>query len=320
MSADSKKELYIVGLGPGARQKMTQEAIDVVEACEVIAGYKVYIDLLKPYYPDKEYLVNGMRQEVERCRLALETAAGGKKTALVCSGDAGVYGMAGITLELATEFPEVDVHVIPGVTAALSGAALLGAPLGHDFTVISLSDLLTPWELIERRLAAAAEGDFAICLYNPSSHKRHDYLQKACQILLQKKSGDTICGITRNIGRDGEEKRILTLDELLETQVDIEEITHESSHIWRYNGGATACRVSDTIKQEAENADYRSPCLRGIGVWCTGTAGGCRAQGACGSAGAGRYAGIPAGSTGRPLCGCDTSVCGDRDTEYLSGV
>ena len=145
MSADSKKELYIVGLGPGARQKMTQEAIDVVEACEVIAGYKVYIDLLKPYYPDKEYLVNGMRQEVERCRLALETAAGGKKTALVCSGDAGVYGMAGITLELATEFPEVDVHVIPGVTAALSGAALLGAPLGHDFTVISLSDLLTPW-------------------------------------------------------------------------------------------------------------------------------------------------------------------------------
>ena len=190
MSADSKKELYIVGLGPGARQKMTQEAIDVVEACEVIAGYKVYIDLLKPYYPDKEYLVNGMRQEVERCRLALE-------------------------------FPEVDVHVIPGVTAALSGAALLGAPLGHDFTVISLSDLLTPWELIERRLAAAAEGDFAICLYNPSSHKRHDYLQKACQILLQKKSGDTICGITRNIGRDGEEKRILTLDELLETQVDM---------------------------------------------------------------------------------------------------
>ena len=186
MSADSKKELYIVGLGPGARQKMTQEAIDVVEACEVIAGYKVYIDLLKPYYPDKEYLVNGMRQEVERCRLALETAAGGKKTALVCSGDAGVYGMAGITLELATEFPEVDVHVIPGVTAALSGAALLGAPLGHDFTVISLSDLLTP-----------------------------------CQILLQKKSGDTICGITRNIGRDGEEKRILTLDELLETQVDM---------------------------------------------------------------------------------------------------
>ena len=192
MSADSKKELYIVGLGPGARQKMTQEAIDVVEACEVIAGYKVYIDLLKPYYPDKEYLVNGMRQEVERCRLALETAAGGKKTALVCSGDAGVYGMAGITLELATEFPEVDVHVIPGVTAALSGAALLGAPLGHDFTVISLSDMMTPRELIERRLAAAAEGDFAICLYNPSSHKRHDYLQKACQILLQKKSGDTM--------------------------------------------------------------------------------------------------------------------------------
>ena len=221
MNVESKKELYIVGLGPGARQKMAQEAIDVVEACEVIAGYKVYIELLKPYYPDKEYLVNGMRQEVERCRLALETAAGGKKTALVCSGDAGVYGMAGITLELAAEFPEVDVHVIPGVTAALSGAALLGAPLGHDFAVISLSDLLTPWELIEHRLAAAAEGDFAICQYNPSSHKRHDYLQKACQILLQKKNGETICGIARNIGRDGEEQQILTLNELAETQVDM---------------------------------------------------------------------------------------------------
>lgn len=221
MSAESRKELYIVGLGPGARQKMTQEAIDVVEACEVIAGYKVYIELLRPYYPDKEYLVNGMRQEVERCRLALETANGGKRTALVCSGDVGVYGMAGITLELAVEFPEVDVHVIPGVTAALSGAALLGAPLGHDFAVISLSDLLTPWELITRRLAAAAEGDFAICLYNPSSHKRHDYLQKACAILLQGKSGDTVCGITRNIGRMGEEKRILTLSELEEIEVDM---------------------------------------------------------------------------------------------------
>ena len=221
MSADSKKELYIVGLGPGARQKMTQEAIDVVEACEVIAGYKVYIDLLKPYYPDKEYLVNGMRQEVERCRLALETAAGGKKTALVCSGDAGVYGMAGITLELATEFPEVDVHVIPGVTAALSGAALLGAPLGHDFAVISLSDLLTPWEKIEKRLLCASEADFVICLYNPSSKKRHDYLQKACDLMMRSKDPDTVCGTVSNIGREGETFRVMTLKELRDTRVDM---------------------------------------------------------------------------------------------------
>ena len=221
MSAESKKELYIVGLGPGARQKMTQEAIDVVEACEVIAGYKVYIDLLKPYYPDKEYLVNGMRQEVERCRLALETAAGGKKTALVCSGDAGVYGMAGITLELATEFPEVDVHVIPGVTAALSGAALLGAPLGHDFAVISLSDLLTPWELIEKRLLAAAEADFAICLYNPASKKRKDYLKKACELILRYRSPETVCGYARNIGREGQEMGLLTLEQLREFDADM---------------------------------------------------------------------------------------------------
>ena len=221
MGAESKKELYIVGLGPGARQKMTQEAIDVVEACEVIAGYKVYIELLKPYYPDKEYLVNGMRQEVERCRLALETAANGKKTALVCSGDAGVYGMAGITLELATEFPEVDVHVIPGVTAALSGAALLGAPLGHDFAVISLSDLLTPWEKIEKRLLAAAAADFVICLYNPSSKKRHDYLQKACDLILQYQPETLVCATVSQIGRDGEEKHIYTLKELRDLQVDM---------------------------------------------------------------------------------------------------
>lgn len=221
MSAESRKELYIVGLGPGARQKMTQEAIDVVEACEVIAGYKVYIELLKPYYPDKEYLVNGMRQEVERCRLALETAASGKKTALVCSGDAGVYGMAGITLELAAEFPEVDVHVIPGVTAALSGAALLGAPLGHDFAVISLSDLLTPWEKIEKRLLMASKADLVICLYNPSSRKRADYLQKACDLMMQYKAPETVCGIVRNIGRDGESAEIMSLAELRNKKVDM---------------------------------------------------------------------------------------------------
>lgn len=218
---ENKNELYIVGLGPGAKEQMTQEAVAVVEACDVIAGYHRYVDLLKPYFPEKDYLANGMRQEVERCTLALKMAQSGRKTALVCSGDAGVYGMAGITLELADSYPDVDVHVIPGITAALSGAALLGAPLGHDFAVISLSDLLTPWELIERRLRAAAEGDFVICLYNPSSHKRHDYLEKACRILLDIKSKETVCGITKNIGREGEYKQIMTLEALAVTEVDM---------------------------------------------------------------------------------------------------
>lgn len=221
MKCEEKKQLYIVGLGPGEPAKMTQEAIAVLDACAVIAGYKVYIDLIKEEYPEKEYIVNGMRQEKERCKLALDTAQAGKKTAIVCSGDAGVYGMAGITLELAEAYPEVDVHVIPGITAALSGAALLGAPLGHDFVVISLSDLLTPWELIARRLRAAAEGDFVVCLYNPSSHKRKDYLKKACQILCEIKSQETVCGIAKKIGREGETKEILPLSALMETEVDM---------------------------------------------------------------------------------------------------
>ena len=213
--------VYVVGLGPGAGEQMTVRAEKILEACPVILGYTVYIDLVREQYPEKKFLSTPMKQEVKRCQMAFEEAVKGQDVAMVCSGDAGVYGMAGLIYEVGREYPEIKIEIIPGITAATGGAAVLGAPLMHDFAVISLSDLLTPWELIERRLAAAAEGDFAICLYNPSSRKRHDYLQKACQILLQKKSGDTICGIARNIGRDGEEKRILTLDELLETQVDM---------------------------------------------------------------------------------------------------
>ncbi|MEG0392963.1 MAG: precorrin-3B C(17)-methyltransferase, partial [Anaerovoracaceae bacterium] len=140
---------------------------------------------------------------------------------MVCSGDAGVYGMAGLVYQVAADYDPIEIEVVPGITAACSGAAILGAPLTHDFAVISLSDLLTPWEKIEKRLACVAEADFAVCLYNPSSKKRHDYLQKACDILLQYKDEDTICGIAMNIGREGERGRILTLRELRTTQVDM---------------------------------------------------------------------------------------------------
>lgn len=215
------KELYVVGIGPGANSGMTMQAASVLESCQVIAGYTVYVELIREFYPDKEYIVTPMKQERERCRLALEAAAGDKTTAMVCSGDAGVYGMAGLLIEMGEEFPQVDIHVIPGVTAALSGGAVLGAPLGHDFAVISLSDLLTPWELIRKRLLMAAEGDFAICLYNPSSHKRKDYLKRACEILLEVREPETVCGYVRNIGREGQEHRVLTLKELAQTQVDM---------------------------------------------------------------------------------------------------
>ncbi len=215
------KELYVVGIGPGAADGMTLQAAEALEASQVIAGYTVYVDLVRERYPDKEYLATPMRQERERCHLALQAADGGRTTAVVCSGDAGVYGMAGLLCELGEQYPGVDIHIVPGVTAALSGGALLGAPLGHDFAVISLSDLLTPWEWIERRLVLAARGDFVICLYNPASHKRRDYLRRACDILLRERSEATVCGYVRNIGREGEEHRVLSLGELREIPADM---------------------------------------------------------------------------------------------------
>lgn len=214
-------KLYVVGIGPGEAQKMTLEARSVLDSCQVIAGYQVYVDLIREDYQDKEYIVTGMTKEKERCHLALNAADAGKTTAVVCSGDAGVYGMAGILMELGEAYPAVEIQVIPGVSAALSGSALLGAPLGHDFAVISLSDLLTPWEKIEKRLAGAAMADFVICLYNPASRKRKDYLQRACDIIMQYQPETTVCGYARNIGREGEEYRILSLKELRGSQVDM---------------------------------------------------------------------------------------------------
>ena len=213
--------LYVVGIGPGEEKKMTLEALNILKECQVIAGYQVYVDLVRRQEQKKEYIVTGMKQEKERCRLALEAAGEGKTTAVVCSGDAGVYGMAGLLLEMGEEYPEVEIIIIPGVSAALSGSALLGAPLGHDFVVISLSDLLTSWEIIEKRLAAAAMADFAICLYNPSSKKRFDYLQRACDIIMKYQSDEIICGYARNIGRNGEQWGVLSLKELRDMQVDM---------------------------------------------------------------------------------------------------
>ena len=213
--------VYAVGIGPGGRAYMTEEAVEAMEQAEVLCGYPVYLDLVTPYFPGKDLLSTPMKKETERCRMALEAAQQGKTVAMVCSGDAGVYGMAGLLFELQEEYPGTEIEAVAGVTAALSGGAVLGAPLGHDFCVVSLSDLLTPWELIEKRLRCAAEGDFALCMYNPSSHKRKDYLQKACGILLEKKDPETVCGIVRNIGREGEEKKLLTLRELRDTEVDM---------------------------------------------------------------------------------------------------
>jgi len=214
-------KLYVVGIGCGSRNGMTIEADEVLQKCDIIIGYTVYIEQIKRFYPDKECLSTGMRQESERVELALRLAGEGQNIALVCSGDSQVYGMAGLAIEMSVKFPKVEVEVVAGVTAAISGGAVLGSPMTHDFAVISLSDLLTPMEKIEKRLRCAAEGDFAIALYNPSSKKRVDHLQKACDIILEYRSPDTVCGIVRNIGRDGQESRIIKLSELRDTQVDM---------------------------------------------------------------------------------------------------
>ncbi|MBR7074031.1 MAG: precorrin-3B C(17)-methyltransferase [Oscillospiraceae bacterium] len=214
-------ELYVIGIGPGDAANLTGAARAALEKADLICGYTLYAELLRPLYPEKEYYTTGMTGEIERCRTCLERAAAGQTVALVCSGDAGVYGMASPLLELAPEYPGVHVEVIPGVTAALSGAALLGAPLGHDFCVLSLSDRLTDWSIIEKRLRMAARGDFAICLYNPASRHRADYLKRACDILLEELEGSTVCGLARMIGREGESCRLLDLQTLRDTEADM---------------------------------------------------------------------------------------------------
>lgn len=215
------KKVVVVGIGPGGYEQMTLRAAKALAQCDVIVGYTVYVDLVREHYPEKEFLTTPMKQEVARCELAFAQAMQEKTVAMICSGDAGVYGMSGLILQVGENFPAVKVEVIPGVTAALSGSAVLGAPLIHDFAVISLSDLLTPWEKIEARLRAAGTADFCISIYNPSSMKRHDYLQKACDILLESRMSDTVCGTVQNIGREGEQMNIYTLAELREVQVDM---------------------------------------------------------------------------------------------------
>ena len=214
-------KLYVIGIGPGEYEQMTLKAIHAMEKSEVIIGYTVYVALVKEHFPGKEFMTTPMKKEVDRCVMAFEEAKKGKVVSMICSGDAGVYGMSGLMYEVGVNYPEVELEIIPGVTAATGGAALLGAPLIHDFCLISLSDLLTPWEKIEARLLAAAQADFVVCLYNPSSKKRSDYLQKACDLMMQYKSPETVCGIVSYIGRDGEHYEVMDLKTLRDTKVDM---------------------------------------------------------------------------------------------------
>ena len=210
-----------MGIGPGNYENMTVRADRALQDSEVIIGYTVYVDLVKEQYPGKEFMTTPMTREAARCQMALDCAKQGRTTAMICSGDSGIYGMAALCYELRGEDKEPEIDVIPGLTAAASGASILGAPLTHDFAVISLSDRLTPWEKIEKRLRAASEADLSIVMYNPVSKGRPDHLKKACEIMLENLPEDRICGIARNIGREGESIRIMTLGELKDAECDM---------------------------------------------------------------------------------------------------
>ena len=214
-------KLYVIGIGPGGEEQMTLRAARALAACDCVAGYGLYLDLIAPLIEGKERIQTQMTREVDRCTAARDRALQGKTVAVVSSGDAGVYGMAGLLFEVCQPYPELEIEVIPGITAACSGGAVLGSPLTCDFACVSLSDLLTPWEVIEQRLRGAAEGDFAIALYNPASRKRTDHLQRACDILLSCRAPETVCGLVRNIGREGESFQLTTLGALRDTPVDM---------------------------------------------------------------------------------------------------
>ncbi|EAD6807455.1 precorrin-3B C(17)-methyltransferase [Listeria monocytogenes] len=214
--------IYVIGIGPGDKRLMTGEALQAIEDAEVIVGYVTYIKLIKELIKDKEVVKTGMRREIDRCQEAVDIALTGKKVAVVSSGDAGIYGMAGLVLELAEKSdPDIEVKVIPGITASIGAAAVLGAPIMHDFCHISLSDLMTPWEVIEKRLTHAAMADFVVCFYNPRSKGRANHLANAFQKMMEYKSGDTVVGIVKDVGRKEERKIITTMRDIDYELVDM---------------------------------------------------------------------------------------------------
>lgn len=215
------KKLYVIGIGPGGKERMTQEALAAIENSDVIVGYTPYLEYVKDYIKDKETFTSGMRKEVERCQKAIDFAREGKTTSILSTGDAGLYGMAGPILELLKGDDEVQVEIVPGVSSVFSAAAELGAPVMHDLAIISLSDLMTPWELIQKRIDLAAQGDFVISLYNPRSKGRPDHLQTAIERILKHKSPDTPVGVVKNSGRENKEQWVTTLKDLDYEKVDM---------------------------------------------------------------------------------------------------
>ena len=200
--------ICVIGIGPGGIDEITPKALNALNECEIISGYSRYIELIRSHFPEKIFMSYSMRQELKRCHDALALSREHKNVALISGGDSGVYGMAGLMLEIAS--------------GANSCAAILGSPLMNDYVTISLSDLLTDWATIERRLICACEGDFVICIYNPASNHRPDNFVRACEILIHHgKDKTTPAGYVRNAGREGEFMKVTTLGEIMNEPVDM---------------------------------------------------------------------------------------------------
>lgn len=243
MNTDNNKGLLsIVGIGPGSLKLLTPQAKVAIDESDVIVGYKIYVDLIKELINEKPVISTGMKQEIDRCKEAIDLCRKGQKVALISSGDPGIYGMAGLIFELLQKdtesgrHREIDVKVIPGITALNSCASLLGAPLMHDFASISLSDLLTPWSIIVKRIDAAASADFIIVFYNPKSKKRINQIVEAVNIISQYRSSHTPVGIVRNADREGEDVTVTTLENVLSHNIDMLTtivVGNSETFIWR---------------------------------------------------------------------------------------
>ena len=222
---DRQGKLFVVGIGPGSVADRTHRAEEAIRKSTVIVGYKLYLEHISDLTEGKELLSTGMRQERARCKVALERTMSGETVAFISSGDAGVYGMAGLAMEMATAHGwEVDIEVIPGISAANSAAALMGAPLMLDYACVSLSDLMVPWDTIVRRIEALAAADMVVALYNPKSTKRVHQIEQVAGIFLEHRSADTVVGIATAVGASGEATVISNLGSFLDEKITMKSI------------------------------------------------------------------------------------------------
>ncbi|WP_455089211.1 precorrin-3B C(17)-methyltransferase [Peptoanaerobacter stomatis] len=214
--------LYVVGIGSGNKDNMSFACYDAIKKSDVIVGYDKYISQIQYMIQDKQIYQSPMMKEIERSKKAIEYAKEGNTVSVICSGDSGIYAMAGLIMELAED--DIEIKVIPGITSAILASSLLGAPIMHDYCSISLSDLMTPLELIFKRIELASMGDFVIAIYNPKSKKRSEHLKESVDIMLRYKSKDTVVGVVKKAYDVEQEVNICTLESINYDDIDMHTI------------------------------------------------------------------------------------------------